>query len=125
MNLVSAKTQHRLESNHPEAAAELDNLRRVLESGALDPALLALCSDYIDASLRDVEWAQPGPLSDLESACLELCEQFMNSVANISDQQIAALSRHLSADEVYNLMYAIYLVEMAKRLDLTLERVLQ
>jgi len=31
----------------------------------------------------------------------------------------------LSTDDVYNLMYAIYLIEMSKRLDLTLDRVLQ
>ena len=125
MNLISPETQQRLQIHHPEAATELENLRKVLENGGLDAGLLALCGEFIDASLRGKNWAAPGSVSELESACLALCEQFMNSVAHISEEQVAALSKHLSADDVYNLMYGIYLVEMSKRLDLTFERVLQ
>ena len=49
----------------------------------------------------------------------------MVSVANMTDEQVALLSRHLSADDVYNLMYAIYLLEMSERLKLVLKGVLQ
>ena len=48
----------------------------------------------------------------------------MISVADIREEQIAALRSHLSTDDVYNLMSAIYLIEMSRRLDHTLERVL-
>ena len=123
--LVSPDTQHHLQSKHPEAATELDKLRQVLEDSSLDARLLALCGDYIEATLRESKWTPPDSTSELESACLAVCEQFMSSVANISEEQIAALRQHLSTDEVYNLMYAIYLIEMSKRLDLTFERVLQ
>lgn len=124
MNLVNVETRQRLETYHPEAAAEIANLEQVLDDTALESSLLALCSDYFEAALRDSEWVRPDPLTALEAACLDVCEQFMLSVSDIRDEQIAALREHLGADDVYVLMSAIYLIEMSKRLDLTLERVL-
>lgn len=124
MKLVNIETRQRLETHHPEAAAEIANLEQVLDDTALDASLLALCSDYFEAALGGREWVRPDPLTCLEAACLDVCEQFMLSVSDIRDEQIAALREHLSADDVYVLMSAIYLIEMSKRLDLTLERVL-
>ena len=125
MNLVSSETQERLAAYHPQAAVEIDKLQRVLADSSLDPGLLTLCSDYFNAELRDGTWMPPRPLSELESACLDVCEQFMVSVSDVRDDQIDGLSKHLTADELYNLMYAIYLIELSIRLDLTLERVLK
>ncbi|MDJ0940349.1 MAG: hypothetical protein QNJ00_11360 [Woeseiaceae bacterium] len=125
MNLVSEATRQRLAAHHPEAATEIGNLEAVLDGTSLDAGLLELCSRFFETSMRGDEWLPPESLTALETACLAVCEQFMVSVSGISDEQIAALNEHLNADDVYNLMSAIYLVEMSKRLDLTLEQVLQ
>jgi hypothetical protein len=125
MNLVTAETRQRLQAHHPGAAAEIDKLEGILDDTNLSPELLALCGAYFHAALRGDDWCAPDSPTELESACLDVCEQFMVSVPGVTDEQIAALNRHLGADDVYNLMSAIYLIEMSKRLDMTLERVLQ
>ncbi len=125
MDLVSEQLRRRLQTHHPAAVAELDKLGRILDDTSLDPALLALCSDYFAAALAGADWSPSKRLSELETACIDVCEQFMVSVSTMTDPQIGALNEHLSPDEVYNLMCAIYLIEMSRRLDMTLERVLQ
>ncbi len=125
MQLVSPETRSTLEAHHPEALGELDRLADTLDRSSLDPALLDLCQSYFATSLAGQTWSAGRDLSDLESACIKVCEQFMVSVANMSDEQVALLSRHLSADDVYNLMYAIYLFEMSERLKLVLKGALQ
>ncbi len=124
MNLVTPDTRLRLRSHHPEAIREIENLERVLDETALDPALLSFCGDFFNASLRGQDWSMPANASDIEKACLDVCEQFSASVSDVRDEQIAALGAHLATDDVYNLMYAIYLIEMSRRLDITLERAL-
>ena len=125
MHLIKPETRGHLQASHPQAATQLDNLRQTLDRTSLDEGLLSLCSNYFEAALRGQDWAPPEPPTELEAAILDVCTQFMLSVADISDEQIAALSRHLNADDVYNLMCAIYLIEASKRLDLTLERMLR
>ena len=125
MQLVNPETRSTLEAHHPEALGELDRLAETLDGSSLDPALLDLCQSYVAASLAGQTWSAGRDLSDLESDCIKVCEQFMVSVANMTDEQVALLSRHLSADDVYNLMYAIYLLEMSERLKLVLKGVLQ
>ena len=125
MQLVNSETRSTLTQHHPEALAELDRLSDTLGSSSLDPALLDLCQSYFATSLGGGSWSADRELSELESDCIRVCEQFMVSVANMTDDQVTALSRHLSADDVYNLMYAIYLLEMSERLKLVLKGVLQ
>ena len=122
MHLVTDATRQRLREYHPGAIAEIDRLEHVLDDTSLDPDLLALCARYFDTTLRGGSWSPPEPLSELESSVLNVCEQFMLSVSAISDEQVAALNARLSADDVYNLMSAIYLIEMSTRLNITLER---
>lgn len=124
LNLPNVATRQRLQVHHPEAASEIDNLQRVLADASINADLLELCAAYFDVALAGQEWSPPAPLSDLEQACIDVCEQFMISVSDIREEQIALLRRHLTTDDVYNLMSAIYLIEMSKRLDLTLERVI-
>ena len=124
MELITAATRERLTAMHPEVATELGRLESILDDSTLDPQLLQLVSNYFDAELGGNTFIAPENPSPLEQACLKVCEQFMISVADTNDAQIAGLSEHLSPDDVYNLMYAIYLIEMSKRLDITLERVL-
>ena len=125
MHLIKPETRRHLQGSHPQVATELGNLSQILDRTALDEGLLSLCGDYFEAALRGQDWAPQKPLTEFESACLDVCAQFMLSVANVNDEHIAALSRHRSADDVYNLMCAIYLIEASKRLDLTLERMLR
>ena len=124
MRLINSAARQRLEALHPEAAGEIANLEQVLDDTSLDPGLLALCADYFDTTLAGNTWRSPTSLGDLESACIDVCEQFMVSVSDMREEHIEPLRRHLNADDVYNLMSAIYLIEMSRRLDLTLERVL-
>ena len=124
MELVTSATRQRLSSLHPEVATELGRLETVLDESALDPQLLQLVGQFFDAELGNGDWQAPADPSPLEQACLAVCEQFMISVADMSDELVQDLAEHLSPDDLYNLMYAIYLIEMSKRLDITLERVL-
>lgn len=121
MHLVKPETHQRLQARHAQAATQIDNLQQVLGRTALDARVLSLCSDYFEAALREQDWSPSHDLTGLETACLDVCAQFMLSVASVGDEHIAALNRFLTADEVYNLMYAIYLIEASKRLDLMLE----
>lgn len=125
MELVKSHTLSQLKQYHPEAAVELENLQTTLAAQGLDMGLLKLCAEYFDAALGNKSWFQPDSLNGLEKACLGVCEQFMVSVAHVTDSQMTALSQHLTPDELYNLMYGIYLIEAAKRLELVLERTLQ
>ncbi len=125
MNLVNSNTQDVLARFNPDAKQALETLEHHLDDSSLGKDLLSLCSEYIDATLRGSDWTAPTGLSDLASASLALCEQFMISVAHVTDAHIAAVRAHLTTDEVYNLLYAIYLIEGGKRLDLTLEGALQ
>ncbi len=124
MQLINSATRERLEVHHPEAAGEIANLERVLDGTSLDPGLLALCADYFDTVLSGGIWESASSLSELETACLRVCAQFSVSVSDMREKHIEPLRQHLNADDVYNLMSAIYLIEMSKRLDLTLEKVL-
>ncbi len=124
MKLISPATRQTLHSHHPEAAAEIENLEHVLDEDTVDTRVIALCADFFEATLREQDWQRPPSTGEFEAACLDVCEQFAASVSAIDDNLIAPLRRHLSADDIYKLMSSIYLVEMSKRLDITLERVL-
>ncbi len=125
MQLVNSELRTTLQAHHPEALQELDNLADTIDNAGLDPALLDGCQSFFAATLRGEDWSAGREFSDLESDCLAVCEQFSVSVSSMSDDQLAALARHVSPDQLYNLMYAIYLIEMSERLNLTLRGVLQ
>ncbi|MEM6820065.1 MAG: hypothetical protein AAF578_14875 [Pseudomonadota bacterium] len=124
MNLISPESRDRLARLHSEAAAELENLEHALDDVPIPVDLLRLTDHFVDVSLRGQEWQPPESMTPIEKACLDYCGQFMASVASIEDAQVAALREHLSPDQVYLYANAVYLIEMSKRLDLTLEAVL-
>ena len=124
MELINETSAQRLQALHPEAAAELARLESALDATGLDPDLLDRCGQFIDAVLRETEGARTTPRSGREQACLAFCEQFVVSVSSVSDAEVSALREHLSPDEVYLFANAVYLIEMSKRLDLTLEAAL-
>ncbi|MEM9529866.1 MAG: hypothetical protein AAGA23_02985 [Pseudomonadota bacterium] len=124
MQLLSHHSAAQLKVHHPEAGEELRRLEILLDQSSLDDGLLALCRRYFETELRHQPWDPPASPTPLEAACLEFCEQFRVSVDTMSDAQVQALLAHLSADDVYNLASAVYLLELSCRLDLTLEAVL-
>ncbi|MEL6300925.1 MAG: hypothetical protein AAFV47_06990 [Pseudomonadota bacterium] len=124
MNLLSPESRDRLARLHSEATTELENLERALDDVPIPVDLLRLTDRFFDVNLRGEQWQPPESMTPVEIACLDYCEQFMSSVANIEDAQVAALREHLSPDQVYLYANAVYLIEMSKRLDLTLEAVL-
>jgi hypothetical protein len=107
----------RLEALQPAAFAEL-TLINELAFQASDPALLQLCSGYIQAALRCEDWREPEEgLSDRERAFIDVTEQFVTSVSTLSPESITNLLQYASADEVYAFVHAIYVIDMTLRLD--------
>ena len=124
MELITTAARTRLGALHPEALAELTHLEQALDATPLDAALLSLTQDYVAAYLRQAEWPLPPTLSARDRACLAYAEQFMLSVSTLEDAQVSVLRDHMSPDEIYLYANAVYLIEMSRRLDLTLEAVL-
>ena len=57
--MLSTEVSQRLAALAPEPAAALHNISAMARQVA-DPALLALCADYIDAALQCRDWQPPG-----------------------------------------------------------------
>ena len=125
MQLVTEETRSTLQQHHPEALQELDHLAASLDASSIDPELMELCRAFFASSLRGDAFSPNRELSELETDCLAMCEQFMVSVSTMSEEQVAALARHLGADDLYVLMYAVYLLEMSERLNLMLKGMMQ
>ena len=125
MQLLNSETRERLAAFHPEAGDELDRLGDVLDHSSIDPALLDLCKDFFETSLRGDTWTPSESLTELQQDLISVCEQFMVSVSDMQSAQVEALGRHMPADDLYNLMYAIYLIDGSQRLKLVLKGVLQ
>ena len=133
-----------LEELHPDGARELARLDAAAWACA-ERGLLALCSQRaaqllgaetavaaepsdaaIDPAKRAEleEWDRSSAFSDAERAHLAFTEQFVTSVGHVSDEQVAALLRHRSPDEVRTFVAALYAVELVQRLDLVAGAVL-
>jgi hypothetical protein len=113
----------RLASLHPEGAAQLARINQlVLE--ATDPALLELCAGCIDSLLQDNAWVPPHHLTSRQQAFIAFTEQFATSVSTLTDAQVARLLESASEDEVYGFVNALYVLDMSRRLDLVVGRIL-
>ena len=122
--MLSAEVSARLEEVHPSISSELNNMS-IVATEVADPQLLALCSSYIDAALCQRDWTPPaGGLTDKERAFIAFTEQFTASVSTMTDEQVNRLLEYASADEVYNFVSALYVVDMTRRLDLVAGKVL-
>ncbi len=116
--MLSTDVSDRLEALAPEPAAELRR-SSALAQAATDPALLALCRDYIDAALHCRDWQPPeGGLTDRERAFIDFTEQFVTSVSSMDSAQVDRLREFASADEVYAFTHALYVTDMSLRLDM-------
>lgn len=122
--MLSQQVQSRLQELHPDIATRLDTIIG-LAPESTDPQLLALCSSYVDAALRNEDWTPPSAgLSDKEQAFIQFTEQFTASVSTMSDQQVASLQNFASADEIYAFVNALYVADMTRRLDLVAGRMM-
>ena len=122
--MLSAEVSNQLENTQPETAGKLREIIQ-LAPQSTDPELLELCSGYIDAALQHQNWTPPGGgLDEKQQAFIDFTEQFASSVGSMSDEQVQRLLDFATADEVYDFVNALYVVDMARRLDLVAGRVL-
>lgn len=101
----------------PETAAALDHLKAVAWASA-DPVLLERCARQVASLLGD---GNPEELDDglggREGASLAFTEQFVFSVASVSDDDVEALLAHAEPLEVYRFVCALYALEMSHRIE--------
>jgi len=107
----------RLRELHPDGIAELERTLSVARRST-DPELLDLCAGRVDAMLLAVPFEDPEGLAPRERAYLEFTEQFVTSVSTVLDAQIAALLEHATPEEVYEFIGALYVLEMARRVEI-------
>ena len=122
--MLSFEVFERLEALQPHAAGKLKTITAMADQ-ATDPELLALCASCIEAALRCQDWRPPeGGLSAREQAFVDFTEQFVTSVSTTSSMQVDRLLAFASADEVYAFVHALYVTDMALRLEMVGKEVL-
>lgn len=121
--MISEPVRARLASLHPEGAVQLARINQ-LAFEATDPALLDLCAGYIDSLLQDQSWVPPHSLTPREQVFVAFTEQFVTSVSTLADTQVERLLEFASEDEVYGFVNALYVLDMSRRLDLVVGRLL-
>lgn len=121
--MISEPVRARLASLHPEASQQLARINQ-LALEATDPDLLELCTGCIDSLLQDISWVPPQPLTPRQQAFIAFAEQFATSVSTLTDADVAGLLEFVSEDEVYGFVNALYVVDMSRRLDLVVGRIL-
>lgn len=108
-----------LRAAQPETAAALARMREVAWE-TTDAELLELCRLRV-AALLGADHAPERPdveLTERELAFRAFTEQFVFSVASVTDAQVDALLRHADAVEVYRFVAALYSLEMSLRVEL-------
>ena len=122
--MLSPAVATRIAALQPGSAAELHTIID-LANQSTEKELLALCSSYIEAALRCVDWQPPArELTEKEQAFIAFTEQFVSSVGTMSEDQVTLLLEFASADEVYAFVHAIYIADMTLRLDIVAREVL-
>ena len=122
--MLSTEVSQRLAALAPEPAAALHNISAMARQVA-DPALLALCADYIDAALQCRDWQPPGEtLTAKQQAFIAFTEKFVTAVSGIGNADVARLLEFATADEVYAFVHALYVADMSRRLEIVGREVL-
>lgn len=121
--MISEPVRKRLASLHPEGSQQLARINQ-LALEATDPYLLELCTGCIDSLLHDISWVPPHPLTPQQQAFITFTEQFAISVSTLADADVSRLLEFASEDEVYSFVNALYVVDMSRRLDLVVGRIL-
>jgi hypothetical protein len=96
----------------PEAAGLLERAQTL--AGA---ERLALCRRQIEATLTGAAPPAADGLDALTRAQLDFAEQFAFAVGSVSDAQVDALRAHLTDDELWAFVAAIYELDMGLRLE--------
>jgi len=117
-------TTARLRELHPEGIAELERALAVARRST-DPELLDLCARRVDAMLAGTGFDDPDGITARERAYLDFTEQFVISVSTVSDAQVDALLEHSTPEEVYGFIGALYVTEMARRVEIVSGAVLE
>jgi alkylhydroperoxidase family enzyme len=107
-----------LHAAQPEVASALNRMQAVARE-ATDPALLELCRQRVSELLDDGDPIPPSRLlTPAERAFLAFTDQFVFSVASVSDDDVAKLLEHAEPVDVYRFVAALYSVEMSLRIDI-------
>ena len=97
--MLSPAIATRLTALQPNSSNELQNIIGLAQQST-DPELLALCTSYIEAALRCIDWQPPAAgLTARERAFIDFTEQFVSSVGTMEDDQVTRLLDFATADE--------------------------
>jgi hypothetical protein len=127
----------------PEATDALERAHDVATATVPDPAVFELCrartaqllghpATAVDPVLQPDEakratlpdWRRSGAFTGKESAHLDFTEQYLMSVAALTDAHVDALLAHGSALDVHTFIVALYVTEFRMRLSLVASAVL-
>ena len=128
---------------HPEAADALGRASDVAAATAPDPAVFELCRAHaaailghpaaaVDPTLQPAEakragladWRRSDAFTDKDRAHLDFTEQYLMSVAALTDAHVDALLAHGSPIDVHTFITALYVTEFRMRLGLVTTAVL-
>ena len=128
-------------ARHQDVATYLDDAHEAAWQ-AVDPVLLELCRLRVAMLLRNPaalslrtpaavtagldeakiaqlrNWPTSTLYDERDSACLAFCEQFVIDVANLTDEQGAAVSVHLGPQGLADFVSALLTIEQRQRLSL-------
>ena len=114
-----------LHAAQPEVAEALNRMQ-VAARAAVDPALFELCRQRVSELL---DGGAPMPptreLTDAEKAFIAFTDQFVFSVASVSERDVEALLEHAGPVDVYRFVAALYSAEMSLRIDIASRAVLR
>jgi hypothetical protein len=127
----------------PEATDALERARDVGTATVPDPAVFELCrartaqllghpATAVDPVLQPDEtkratlsdWRRSGAFTEKDSAHLDFTEQYLMSVAALTDAHVDALLAHGSPTDVHTFLTALYVTEFRMRLSLVASAVL-
>ena len=127
----------------PEATDALERAHDVAAATVPDPAVFELCrartAELLDHPAAEVapelqpdgtkratltDWRRSGAFTEKERAHLDFTEQYLMSVAALTDAHVDALLEHGSALDVHTFIVALYVTEFRMRLSLVASAVL-
>ena len=127
----------------PEATDALERAHDVAAATVPDPAVFELCrartaellghpATAVDPELQPdgtkratlADWRRSGAFTEKERAHLDFTEQYLMSVAALTDAHVDALLEHGSALDVHTFIVALYVTEFRMRLSLVASVVL-
>jgi hypothetical protein len=128
----------------PEATDALERAHDVAAATVPDPAVFELCrartaellghpAAAVDRELQPDEtkratltdWRRSGAFTEKERAHLDFTEQYLMSVAALTDAHVDALLAHGSPTDVHTFITALYVTEFRMRLSLVASAVLE